>query len=86
MIGMKISDSNKLQKIQNRALRIIFSPDRPTISMESLENRRINQTKNLFMKAHLLESHSLHHLIPPLLPRSRTFRQPTSRTNQGRLY
>lgn len=82
MVGMNTTNATRLQRIQNRALRIISYPDQPNTEVEALEVRRNLQAKNLYEKAYLMESHPLHHLIPPVLPRSQSFRQPPSRTNR----
>lgn len=78
-IGLDTTTQFQLDRIQRRALRIIYSTEDQIV--ENLLARRVKQSTNLYKLAHNNSNHSLHHLIPPLLPRTRRFNQPHSRTN-----
>ena len=80
LIGLNDTDCYKLEILQKRALRVIYYPNPIPSNHISLKNRRVHQAKKLFNKAQESPSHALHHLIPPILPRSGAFRQPPSRT------
>lgn len=80
-VGLSRKDSEKLEKVQRRALRTIYqSNDVPNIP--SLASRRISQAQRLYKKAHKNKTHSINFLIPKRLTASRKFRQPPSRTSR----
>jgi len=84
MVGMKKKEATELQKIENRALRIIHCDSHPPRTFETLSERRKAQAVKAFMKAANSDSNSIYHLIPEKLPNSRRFRQPTATTDRRR--
>ena len=80
-VGLNADNSNSLENLQKRVLKIIYFPNNPP-STVSLNVRRNTLAKNLYLKAHLSRTHSLHHLIPVRMPRTSKFRQPPARTTR----
>ena len=78
-IGLDVTSELLLERLQKRAMYTINNSDPPEI--QPLQERRQNQSTTLYKNAYSNPSHSLHHLIPTVLPRSNTFNQPYSRTN-----
>ena len=76
--------SLKLQRIDNRAHRIIYGENefKCTCEKEYLKKRRTNQSVKLLRDAERNNSHPLHELLPDRLPRTNQFRLPFSRTQR----
>jgi hypothetical protein len=83
-VGLNNKLSKKLEKIQRRALGIIFY-DKPEsiihLNIDSIHERRIRLALKLFNKMQT-PLHILHDLLPDIMPRTKHYRLPTCVSNR----
>lgn len=81
-IGLHNKDLIPLKKVEKRAMQIIYFPDDIPECRTNITTRIQKLGINLYKKAATDKEHALHHLIPPILPRSHQHRQPPSNSDR----
>ena len=83
-VGLNAKLNNKLQRIDNRAHRIIFqnSPRQCHCISNTIQERRITTSKKLFTMIERTDKHILRDLIPCRLPKTNLYRNIFARTHK----